>query len=132
MINAEERQLSNQQLRILSLAAIGGTLEFYDFIIFVFFADVLGKLFFATNVPEWARQAQTLGIFSAGYLVRPLGGIVMAHVGDKQGRKRIFILTILLMAVPTDWVSSNVQVDRSSGAVNSAVLTHLARAGDRR
>lgn len=44
---------------------------------------------------------QTFGIFAAGYLARPLGGIVMAHFGDLVGRKKMFTLSILLMAVPT-------------------------------
>ena len=44
---------------------------------------------------------QTFGIFSAGYLARPLGGIVMAHFGDRCGRKRMFTLSVFLMAVPT-------------------------------
>jgi MFS family permease len=101
MTRTKEHELSSPEVRTLSLAAIGGTLEFYDFIIFVFFADVLGKLFFAASLPDWARQAQTFGIFAAGYLVRPLGGIVMAHLGDRQGRKRIFMLSIVLMAIPT-------------------------------
>jgi MFS family permease len=47
------------------------------------------------------RQLQTFGIFAAGYLARPLGGIVMAHFGDRVGRKRMFMLSGLLMAVPT-------------------------------
>jgi hypothetical protein len=47
----------------------------------VFFANVIGKLFFAASLPDWVRQTQTFGIFAAGYLVRPIGGIVMAHCG---------------------------------------------------
>ena len=95
------RRLTGAEVRILSLASIGGALEFYDFVIFVFFTSVIGKLFFAANVPDWVRQTQTFGIFAAGYLARPLGGIVMAHFGDTRGRKRIFTLSILLMAIPT-------------------------------
>ena len=101
MIEPQERQLSSQSVRTLSLAALGGTLEFYDFIIFVFFSDVLGKLFFAASLPDWVRQTQTLGIFAVGYLVRPVGGIFMAHLGDRRGRKRVFVLTLSLMAGPT-------------------------------
>ena len=86
---------------MLSLASIGGALEFYDFVIFVFFANVLGKLFFAASLPEWVRQAQTFGIFAVGYLARPLGVIVMAHFGDTRGRKRMFTLSFLLMAIST-------------------------------
>jgi hypothetical protein len=71
--------LSVSEARILALASIGAALEFYDFIIFVFFANVIGKLFFAASLPDWVRQAQTFGIFAVGYLVRPVGGIVMAH-----------------------------------------------------
>ncbi|MFZ3405269.1 MFS transporter [Aeromonas salmonicida] len=95
------RPLNRQDYKTLSLAALGGALEFYDFIIFVFFAVVIGELFFPADIPEWLRQFQTFGIFAAGYLARPLGGIIMAHFGDLIGRKRMFTLSILLMALPT-------------------------------
>ena len=95
------RPLTGQDYKTLSLAALGGALEFYDFIIFVFFATVIGKLFFPPSASEWLRQLQTFGIFAAGYLARPLGGIIMAHFGDLLGRKRMFTLSILLMSVPT-------------------------------
>src|SRR5512145_1300543 len=95
------RPLNRQDLRTLTLAALGGALEFYDFIIYVFFAVVIGALFFPVDMPEWLRQLQTFGIFAAGYLARPLGGIVMAHFGDLFGRKRMFMLSIFLMSVPT-------------------------------
>jgi MFS family permease len=93
--------LSRNDYRTLTLAALGGALEFYDFIIFVFFAVVIGQLFFPPDMPDWLRQAQTFGIFAAGYLARPLGGVIMAHFGDLFGRKRMFMLSILLMSVPT-------------------------------
>lgn len=95
------RPLNRQDYKTLSLAALGGALEFYDFIIFVFFAVVIGELFFPADIPEWLRQFQTFGIFAAGYLARPLGGIIMAHFGDLIGRKRMFTLSIILMALPT-------------------------------
>lgn len=92
------RSLNRQDYKTLTLAALGGALEFYDFIIFVFFAAVVGELFFPADIPEWLRQVQTFGIFAAGYLARPLGGIIMAHFGDLVGRKKMFTLSILLMA----------------------------------
>ncbi|WP_194207884.1 MFS transporter [Superficieibacter sp. 1612_C1] len=95
------RTLNRQDYKTLTLAALGGALEFYDFIIFVFFAALIGDLFFPATIPEWLRQVQTFGIFAAGYLARPLGGIVMAHFGDLVGRKKMFTLSILLMALPT-------------------------------
>lgn len=93
--------LNRNDYRTLALSALGGALEFYDFIIFIFFATAIAQLFFPPNMPDWLRQAQTFGIFAAGYLARPLGGIIMAHFGDLFGRKRMFMLSILLMALPT-------------------------------
>jgi MFS family permease len=100
-MNSSSPGLSRAQLKTLSLAALGGALEFYDFVIFVFFAATMGALFFPVDMPEWLKLVQTFGIFAAGYLARPLGGIVMAHFGDLAGRKRMFMLSILLMAIPT-------------------------------
>ncbi len=95
------RPLASQDAKTLALASLGGALEFYDFVIFVFFTAALGHLFFPPDMPEWLGQLQAFGIFAAGYLFRPLGGIVMAHFGDKFGRKRMFTLSVALMAVPT-------------------------------
>lgn len=89
------------EARALILASLGGALEFYDFVVFVFFTTAIGKLFFAASLPDWVRQFQTFGIFAAGYLARPFGGIVMGHFGDTRGRKRMFTLSVLLMAIPT-------------------------------
>jgi MFS family permease len=100
-ISTPARRLTGQDFKTLALSALGGALEFYDFIIFVFFAVVIGNLFFPADIPDWLRQFQTFGIFAAGYLARPLGGIIMAHFGDMIGRKRMFTLSIFLMAVPT-------------------------------
>lgn len=101
MQDERHRRLNRQDYKTPTLAALGGALEFYDFIIFVFFAGVMGQLFFPADMPEWLHQMQTFGIFAAGYLARPLGGIVMAHFGDRVGRKKMFTLSILLMALPT-------------------------------
>lgn len=101
MTTLETPRLKPQDYKTLALAALGGALEFYDFIIFVFFAAVIGEIFFPSDIPEWLRQLQTFAIFAAGYLARPLGGIIMAHFGDKVGRKKMFSLSILLMALPT-------------------------------
>lgn len=95
------RPLTRDDARTLTLAALGGALEFYDFIIFVFFTAVIGERFFPPSTPDWLRQLQAFGLFAAGYLARPLGGIVMAHFGDRSGRKRMFTLSVFLMAVPT-------------------------------
>ena len=96
-----ENSLKRGDIKVLGLSALGGALEFYDFVIFVFFATVVGQLFFPPDIPEWLRQVQTFGIFAAGYLARPLGGIIMAHFGDTLGRKKMFTLSIFMMSLPT-------------------------------
>ncbi len=98
---ATNRPLNREDYKTLGLSALGGTLEFYDFVVFVFFANVIGSLFFPAAMPDWMRQLQTLGIFAAGYLARPIGGILIAHFGDILGRKKMFTLSVFLMAVPT-------------------------------
>lgn len=97
----DARNLSRRDARTLALAALGGALEYYDFIIFVFFASTIGQLFFPPETPDWLRQLQAFGLFAAGYFARPLGGILMAHFGDRSGRKRMFTLSVFLMAIPT-------------------------------
>lgn len=92
---------NSPRIRILALASLGGALEYYDFVVFVFLTPFIGKLFFASTLPAWVREVQTFGIFAAGYIVRPLGGIIMAHFGDTRGRKRMFTFSVLLMAIAT-------------------------------
>jgi MFS family permease len=101
MMMTTSHRLSLNDAKTLSLSALGGALEFYDFVIYVYFANVVGHLFFPPEMPDWLTQVQTYGIFAAGYLARPLGGVVMAHFGDLFGRKRMFMFSIFLMAVPT-------------------------------
>ena len=86
--------------RTLGLSALGGALEIYDFIIFAFFAATLSQSFFPLQMPEWLRLLQTFGIFATGYLARPLGGMLMGHFADRLGRKRMFSLSMLMMAGP--------------------------------
>jgi predicted MFS family arabinose efflux permease len=80
---------------------MGGALEFYDFIIFIFFAPTIGRVFFPADMPVWLVSLQTYGIFAVGYIVRPLGGLALAHFGDLFGRKRVFAFSIMLMALST-------------------------------
>lgn len=94
-------RLTRQQVKTLAISMLGGGLEYYEFLVFVFMIPTLGKVFFAQATESWLVQLQTLGIFAAGYLVRPLGGIVLGSLGDKFGRKRMFIVTLALMAAPT-------------------------------
>lgn len=92
--------MRQDQRKLLFLSSLGGVLEFYDFIIFALFAAYISNAFFpATN--ELAGLMITFATFAIGYLVRPLGGIVFGHFGDKVGRKATFTISILMMAFAT-------------------------------
>ncbi|TKX28651.1 MFS transporter [Campylobacter sp. MIT 12-5580] len=81
-------------------ASLGGILEFYDYILFVFFAKLFAEIFFPPNNAFWAEIGIWIS-FGAGYLARPFGAVVFAHFGDKKGRKDVFYITMLLMILPS-------------------------------
>lgn len=88
------------QKKLLFLSSLGGVLEFYDFIIYALFAAYIAHNFFPTG-NDTSSLLATFATFSVGYVVRPLGGIVFGHFGDKIGRKRVFTFSILMMATAT-------------------------------
>ncbi|AOA58786.1 MFS transporter [Acinetobacter larvae] len=93
--------LTPHDRRTLALSSLGGALEFYDFVIYVFYAQIIAEQFFPSSLSPFWALLNAYGIFAAGYFFRPLGGVVMAHFGDLFGRKKLFSLSILLMALPT-------------------------------
>jgi MHS family proline/betaine transporter-like MFS transporter len=86
--------------RTVIAGAIGNVLEWYDFGLFGYLAPVLSRLFLPAG-DRLASLLATYGIFAAGFLVRPLGGVLFGHIGDRLGRKRALELSVLLMAVST-------------------------------
>src|SRR5262252_3522513 len=68
--------------RIVLLASLGGTLEFYDFVIFGIFARDIADALFPSGSPLVSLMA-SFAAFAAGYLARPIGGIVLSHYGDR-------------------------------------------------
>ena len=93
-------KLSSLDKKIIFLSSLGGALEFYDFIIYVFFASEFSQLFFP-NQNHFASMMSVYATFAIGYLIRPIGGMIFSHIGDKHGRKKTFVATLLLMALPT-------------------------------
>lgn len=82
------------------IAAIlaGNALEFYDFLIFSFFAIPIGQTFFPSHAPE-ASLLAALATFGAGFLTRPLGGIFIGRVANRAGRKPAMLLSFSLMGL---------------------------------
>lgn len=78
---------------------LGSTLEYYDFVLYgTASALIFNTLFFPQGDPVVATFA-SLASFGVAYLSRPLGGIVMSHVGDKLGRKKALMITLIIMGV---------------------------------
>src|SRR5262245_4431516 len=86
--------------RIVLLASLGGTLEFYDFVIFGVFAGDIANAIFPNTSPLVALIA-SFAAFATGYLARPLGGIVLSHYGDRFGRRRVFLWSLFVMSGAT-------------------------------
>ena len=87
--------------RAAAAAFIGTTIEFYDFYIYAFAAAlVLGQLFFPSENPMLSTMA-AFGSFAVGFIARPFAGMVFGHLGDRLGRKKMLLLTIVLMGVAT-------------------------------
>src|SRR5215212_10956496 len=86
--------------RIVLLASLGGTLEFYDFVIFGIFAKDIADAIFPNPTPLVSLMV-SFAAFAAGYLARPIGGIVLSHFGDRYGRRRVFLISIFVMSGAT-------------------------------
>jgi MHS family shikimate/dehydroshikimate transporter-like MFS transporter len=86
-----------QMRRVLFSSFLGSAVEFYDFLLYgTAAALVFGQLFFSDLSPVVATIA-AFGTLAVGYVVRPLGGVVFGHFGDRIGRKSMLVLTMTLM-----------------------------------
>ena len=92
--------LSRGDWRVILLASLGGALEFYDFVVYGQFAQYIGRNFFP-NDDALVSLVASFGVFAVGYFARPLGGIFFSHIGDRLGRRRVLIITILAMSAAT-------------------------------
>lgn len=93
--------LTRHQFRLaLGASLIGNALEWYEFYLFVQFTPIFASLFFPQQSPE-AALIQTLSIFTLGFVARPLGTIFFSHLGDRSGRRKALLVSIMLMTIPT-------------------------------
>jgi MFS family permease len=86
--------------RVITAAAGGNVIEWYDFYIFGSLATILSVKFFEKSHPV-AALLSTIALFTAGFLVRPLGAFLFGWLGDRVGRKYTFLMTLTGMALGT-------------------------------
>jgi MFS transporter, MHS family, proline/betaine transporter len=86
--------------RVIAAGMIGNVLEWYDFAIYGYFAAQIGRNFFPHD-DAVAQLLSAFGIFAIGYLMRPIGGVLVGHIGDRFGRRTALIFSVTAMAIPT-------------------------------
>jgi len=109
--------------RLVVAGVAGNVMEWYDFAVYGYFAPVIGQHFFPSDDPTASLMA-AFGVFAAGFLMRPLGGLVFGHIGDKIGRKPALTISVLAMAIPT-FLIGVLPDHRQLGATASALLILL-------
>ncbi|PMS13938.1 MFS transporter [Trinickia caryophylli] len=88
---------------LIASVTLGNGLEMFDFMLFSFFQVIIGKQFFPSATPL-ASLLMATATFGAGYLMRPLGAIVMGAYADRAGRKPAMLVTIALMGAGTAFI----------------------------
>ncbi len=86
--------------RVVWGGAVGVFVEYYDYAAYGFVAVTIAKVFFAPE-DQAAALLLTYGVFALTFLLRPVGGIVLGHIADRVGRKRVMIFTLTMMAAAT-------------------------------
>lgn len=100
-ISASEFKVSSHSYKKVAIAACFGTfLEWYDFLTFATLAVVFAPLFFQSSDPSSGLLA-SLATFGVGMVVRPIGAAIFGSVGDRIGRRPVFMITITLMGIAT-------------------------------
>src|SRR5262249_10439706 len=119
----ERPHISAAGWRIVLLASLGGTLEFYDFVVFGILAKDIGDAIFPSQTPL-VSLILSFAAFAAGYLARPIGGIVLSHFGDRFGRRQVFLVSIFVMSAATFGMGL-VPTFAAWGAAASALMVAL-------
>ena len=89
--------------RLIAACTIGNALEFYDFVIYSFFASTIGALFFPSSDPT-VQLLLSFATYGVGFFLRPLGGMILGAYADRKGRKAATVLTLFLMALGTGMI----------------------------
>lgn len=90
--------------KALLAGVLGTALQWYDFAIFGYFTPIIAATYFPKS-SHFAALLSAFGVFAVGYLLAPLGSIVLGYIGDCYGRKKALTLSILGMAIPTAMIS---------------------------
>mmetsp|Transcript_7663 Transcript_7663/g.11366 ORF Transcript_7663/g.11366 Transcript_7663/m.11366 type:complete len:460 (-) Transcript_7663:34-1413(-) len=82
------------------ISAAGNVLEWYDFALYGFFSDTIAQVFFPPSSSEHNLIYSYL-VFGGAFVMRPIGGLITGHIGDKYGRKKALVFSLFCMSIPT-------------------------------
>jgi MHS family proline/betaine transporter-like MFS transporter len=116
--------VSTKSRTAVGAAVVGNILEWYDFSIYAYLAAILGKTFFPSDDPTNSLLL-SFATFGVGFLVRPLGALVIGRVGDTRGRKVALLITVFMMAIGTTMVG--LVPSYASIGITAPLLIVLAR-----
>lgn len=85
--------------KVMFSSFLGTTIEYYDFLLYATASGVVFSQVFFSDLPAWAATLTSFGTLAIGYVARPLGGIIFGHFGDKYGRKRMLVITMMIMGI---------------------------------
>lgn len=86
--------------KVIVGASLGNGLEIFDFTVYSFFAAIIGKLYFPSD-SAYGSLLMSVAVFGVGFIMRPLGSMVLGAYADRVGRKAAMLMTIVLMGVGT-------------------------------
>lgn len=95
--------MKHSRSRLIGAGVIGNAIEYYDFALIGFLAVAIGKNFFPSTDPV-ASTLWAFAAFAAGMLMRPIGGAIFGHIGDRISRKTALLLSLALMSLPTFFI----------------------------
>src|SRR6059058_700555 len=97
-LTSTAQRLQASPARTIAAATVGNALEFYDFMVYAFFAIQIGRAFFPPD-SAYASLMLSLATFGAGFVTRPIGGIVIGAYSDRVGRRAAMTLSFTLMGM---------------------------------
>lgn len=100
-MNSARPKTSRQQKNVVLASVLGSTIEWYDFFLYATLAALVFNTEFFPNYDPLIGTFVAFATFAAGFVTRPLGGLIFGHYGDRLGRKRVLIITMLIMGIST-------------------------------
>src|SRR5437016_10745118 len=98
---ARPASLSPSVTRVVLASFIGTTIEWYDFFLYGTAAALVFNRLFFPNLDPLAGTLSAYGTYAVGFVARPLGGILFGHYGDRLGRKKMLVWSLLIMGAAT-------------------------------